>query len=479
MTCKNCGAEITGNPDFCPKCGAIIDPVGVEPKGRKKSGGGNNGLLTALLIVSSLLLIGVVVVILDLCGVITLPTVNNSGTASADPTIPAVTAEPAGQQDGITKAPKVEADPDDPTSWFVTIYAKAGRVLVYETAAGERTEVTVPAGGAVKFHVHSSSLMPTEPVEDAVYYASPKVFIRNSDGSETLIGGVDPIPVNVPELDVSFGVPDSLVTGTGSAVISGSIGQISAALTIGGARVEIAEDGSFSHTLTFTEAGEHVVEAEARLAGYRIYRHSFTVKAELETAAASVIQLPWEYGDTEFSQRVKNDVDVLEVRGRVPAGSIVTVSCEAEAASLTDPAVDAEGVFRFSVTMAEAGDYTLLITCVTPEGSVSAREMHVQRAPNWREYVESSWATTYEALRYASKQAYKITGTVTEIIEDGDCLVVALDLGEGKIIILRYHDHYVNAGTLELGSVHTGIYGHPLGRNEDGTPVVYVWFVID
>lgn len=485
MICKNCGAEVPENTDFCEKCGAIIDTdVPTKDKKEKKTGreskrrsgsGGGNGLLAALLVVASLALIGVVFVILALYGVIKLPFIDSMA-PSGDKT--EATAAPAGLQDGITKAPKVEPDPDDDTRYFVLIYAREGRTLVYESSVGIRQEVTVPPSGQVRFHIPLSSLMPNEPVEEEVYYAVPKIYIRNGDGPETLVEGIEAIPLRIPALEVGFDNPDALTTDDGRVVISGRISQIGAELTIGGEPAVIAADGTFSQALLFTEEGEHTVEAVAKLAGYRVFRHSFTVTVNRAPAEA-LIQLPWEYGDTSFNQRIKNDIETIEVRGRVPSGSTVTVTCESESASLTAPTVAQDGTFSFEATLAVPGDYLLLITCVTPSGSTSTREMHVQRAPDWRAYVESSWAMSYEAFAYQSNQAYKISGTVTEIIEDGDYILAVLELSDGRTIELQYHNHYAGAGSLAVGTVHTGIYGRPMGIGGDGMPLIYVWFVID
>lgn len=468
MTCKECGKEIPADAEFCPECGVIVDRD-EPPKGKreqnKRNRGLSNGLLIAILVVASLLLIAVTVLILDLSGVIDL----HLWKAAKDEL-------PAGQPEGVTKAPSIEMDASDGERLFVTVYAKEGSVLIYESNDGARKETEVPAAGSVKYIVPFSSIIPLEPIDGETVSVTPKVFIRSADGAETPIV-FTPVEIPVPALTVVFD-SEQPVLENGSAVISGRIQPCGEGcrVTVNGENVGLDGEGRFSHTVSLDEAGEYELVFEAKSAGYRAFTRTFRVTV---TAPSALIQFPWEYGDTAYDQRITSDREDIKVKGRVPAGSSVTVSCFSENAALTEPAIGEDGEYSFTVTMAQPGDYELNIVCVTPSGERAERVMHVQRAPDWRAYVESSWKMSYEALKYASSQAYKISGTVTEIIEDGDYIRALLDIGDGKTIVIVYHHHYGAAAPLEVGSKHTGLYGHPLGRNENGVPVVYVWFVIN
>ena len=380
---------------------------------------------------------------------------------------------------GTSKTPVIEKNPDDESSYFVTVYAKEGKVLVYETADGTRKDVTVPASGFVKFRVPVSSLMPTEPIDGSIYQAVPKVYIKNDDGTETLVDGMEPILLQVPALNVRFDQSDAIVSDDGKVEITGRIDLIATKLTIGGEDVYIDQDGSFSHTLTYDEPGDYTLEVEGRLAGHQIYRKSFSVTVTQATSTTVLVELPWEYGDAAFSQRVRNNVDTIEVRGRVPAGSQVTVTCESTNATITVPTVAEDGTFTFSVKMAYAGDYTLMISCLTESGKTSTREMHVQRAPEWSTYTSGAMQMNYASFAYSTTQAYKISGKVTEIIKSDDYILAVLEIEGGKTIVLEYHNHYNSAGTLAEGRTYTKIYGRPMGLNEDGIPQIYVWFVDD
>lgn len=478
MTCKYCGAEVPENADFCPKCGGIVDNGGTDKKKRdrkeikpieKNRRGGLTGLIIALVVVAALLLVCVAAALLDYFNIVDVPFIElgqngGSGTGFLQP--------------ASSKEPSIKLDPNNERHCLVTVFAKAGTKLVYETAYGTRKEVEVPNESYVKFSVPFSALIPQEPLETETVSVVPKVYTVNGDGSETLVEGFEPIEIGVPDLEVTFDNGGEMVSDDGTALISGRVTPAETEITIGGVKAEVAYDGSFSHALAYAESGEYTAEFEARCPGYRVFRRSFSVKVEVPETG--VIQLPWEYGDLSFTQRVKNDADApLEVWGRVPAGASVTASCANEAVIITEPTVDENGRFSFVVTMPAAGDYEILIRCAFSSGESVERVLHVQRAPDWRAYVEGSWAMSYDALCFASRQAYKLSGTVTEIVDDGDVLTVLLDIGDGKTVMLVYHNHYPNAGSLALGSVHTGIYGHPLGKNDDGTPVVYVWFVID
>ena len=85
----------------------------------------------------------------------------------------------------------------------------------------------------------------------------------------------------------------------------------------------------------------------------------------------------------------------------------------------------------------------------------------------------------YASFSYATGQGYKISGTVTEIIEDGDYILAKLMTADDKPLIIQYHHHYGSAGTITVGRTYEKIYGRPMGLNEDGIPQIYVWFVDD
>lgn len=438
-----------------------------EPKRYKKSGGSffsnKNTMSIAIRIAAIVAVLAVLALIIF--GIASL--VKSCNGRNSSPT-------------GTNKAPIIEKNPDDNESYFVTIYAKEGKVLIYETSDGTRKEVTVPSSGFVKFRVPVSSLMPNEPVDGTTYAAKPKVYIKNDDGTETLIDNIEPVMLQIPEINVRFDNADTIVSENGSVEISGHVDLIATVITVNGETAEVGQDGAFSHTVKFENTGDYTIDVEGRLAGHQIYRHTFNVTVMQATPTSNLIELPWQYGDSAYSQRVKNATDTIEVRGRVPAGSTVTASCPGSSnATVSTPVVNADGSFTFNVQMAVAGDYKLLITCTTTDGRVSEREMHVQRAPEYAAYKNSALPMNYASFAYATSQAYRITGTVTEIIKSDDYILAKMTTAEGKELVIEYHNHYGTAGTITVGKAYSYIYGRPMGLNDDGIPQIYVWFVDD
>ena len=377
--------------------------------------------------------------------------------------------------------PVVEQSMDENDIYYVTVYAPEGTKLVYETAGGDRTPYTVQKSGYAKFRVPTVALLPGEPVDGATYSAVPKVLKVNADGTETPIA-IDPIVLNIPSLELTFdNESDTIETDDGTAVISGRIAYIGAELTIDGEPVEIAGDGCFSRTLTFDEEGTYTVTAEAKLPNYQIARRTFNVivNAPSITDPESAIQMPWDYGDTNFKQRVVNGVETISVYGKVPEGSNVSVSTESTNAVLSTAKVDDDGTFHFNVTMAKAGDYTITVSCVTPEGETFERDIHVQRQPDYASYIAGAWAADYSAFSYATSQQYKIGGKVTKILHEGDYYLAEFEMSDGHTIILEYHNHYGTAGEIAVGKSYSNIYGRSKGFDESGNIVFYVWFIND
>ena len=359
------------------------------------------------------------------------------------------------------KAPTVEKNPNE-DSYYVTVYAKEGKTMIYETADGTRKEVTVPGKGYVKFNVPVASLLPTEPVDGAVYEATPKVFIKNDDGTETRVENIGSIMLDVPALNVTLDNADTVVSEDGSALISGRVDPVTSKVTVNGDAVVVNPDGSFSYTVLFEEEGDYTVEVEAKHPGRQIYRHSVKVNVTAPAQVTGLIQLPWEYGDNSYSQRVVYNTQTIEVRGKVPAGSTLTAVCNDTNGSITTPAVDAEGNFKLTVKMNVAGDYTVVLTCTDPEGKVEEREVHVQRQP-----VMANYATA----------EHLISGTVTEIIKNDDYILAKLQRADGSTIIIEYHPHYGSATEIEVGKTYTKMYGRTPTPNADGELQSYIWFI--
>ena len=189
--------------------------------------------------------------------------------------------------------------------------------------------------------------------------------------------------------------------------------------------------------------------------------------------------MPWDYGDTAFSQRVADPNDTVHVYGRVPEGAMLLAEPESELVTIEQIAVSDDGTFAFDAIIAEIGDYTIKLQCTDSSGIASERRIHVQRAPEWRTYVEGAWAMNYDALTRPGAHAYNVKGTVTGVTEHIEYYLVTLETSDGNTLVLEYHYHYPGSNSFEIGREYKWIYGYPKGRNAEGAPVVYVWFVND
>lgn len=424
---------------------------------QKNSGGGLNTAIKIAAIVAALMLLAIAALLLK-------GPIQSCRSASQSPT-------------GTNKAPVITPNTDDPDYYNVTVYAKEGKKLLYETAGGITREVTVTSDDAVTFKVHKSSLMPAEPIDSNVYPATPTVYIVNDDGSKTLIEDMPSVMLDVPAIDISFDIPDNYISDDGRPTVSGHIDLIATELTINGEQVTINPDGSFAQDLLFEDTGDYTVKVEGKLPGYQIFRKDLNITVEMAIPETPLIEFPWEYGDMEYSQRVKSSVDTIEVRGRVPAGSTLEATCDSSNASLSVPAVSDDGSYSFSVKMAYPGDYKIHLVCTTESGQLSERDFHVQRAPEYSRYLDGAWQMNYASFEHNIAQAYQIRGTVTEILQEGDYILANLELADGNNIVIEYHNHYGSAGEIVVGKTYDKLYGRPLGLNDDGIPQVYIWFV--
>ena len=374
-------------------------------------------------------------------------------------------------------APEILRDAADPDVYRITIYAENGTPVVYENTRGIRREYSVNSDNRIVFELRGSDLIPDEPLDSTAYSVQPKFYTRGADQTLQPIADMGYIMLEVPEVVVTMDCGDTIETEDGHVVITGHVETTGAELYVDSERMALSPDGNFKFERDYEMNGEYEVAFEAKLARCCTYKNA--VKVVVNIPEPPAIMLPWDLGDTRFSQRVTDPGDTINVHGSAAEGSTVTVSCDNELVVLSEPIVGQDGAFMFTATLPEVGDYLINITATDPAGVVSTREMHLQRAPEWRPYVESAWAMSYDALTRPSKQCYNIKGTVTEIIEHTDRFLVVLETEDGNTLLLEYHHHYASANTFVVGKQYNWIYGFPMGRNSEGAPVVYVWFVND
>ena len=374
-------------------------------------------------------------------------------------------------------APEIVRDAADPDVYRITIYAENGTPVVYENTRGIRREYSVNSDNRIVFELRGSDLIPDEPLDSTAYSVQPKFYTRGADQALKPIEDMGYIMLEVPEVVVTMDCGDTIETEDGHVVITGHVETTGAELYVDSERMALSSDGNFKFERDYEMNGEYEVAFEAKLARCCTYKNA--VKISVNIPEPPAILLPWDLGDTRFSQRVTDPADTINVHGSAAEGSTVTVSCDNELVVLTEPEVGDDGAFMFTATLPEVGDYVVNITATDPTGVVSTRQMHLQRAPEWKPYVESAWAMSYDALTRPSKQCYNIKGTVTEIIEHVDHYLVVLETADGNTLLLEYHHHYASANSFVVGKQYNWIYGFPMGRNAEGAPVVYVWFVND
>ncbi len=375
------------------------------------------------------------------------------------------------------RSPQIVQNSADPMKARITIFARNGSVIVYETPAGVRTEYQVNADDRKVFEISLEDYLPDEPMETTAYSVQPKFYIKNADGTLEPISDMGYVMLEVPELNAVVNCGDAIVSEDGVVHITGHVYPVKAEVTADGEKLEVNGGGDFSFDRTYEENGVYTVIFEAKLPRYCVFRRSITVTVDIPEPPA--VMLPWDMGETRYSQRITDPNDTIELHGMAPAGSSVTAACGNELVILTEPIVGADGSFSLTAMLPEAGDYEIVFTCTDPEGQIFTRTMHVQRAPDYTSYVESAWAMSYDALQRPSKQCYNIRGTVTEILEHGDYYLVKLETSNGGTLILEYHHHYATANSFMEGKEYKWIYGFPMGKDQNGTAHVYVWFVND
>ena len=375
------------------------------------------------------------------------------------------------------RSPQIVQNSEDPFKARVTIFAKNGSVIVYETPGGSRTEYQVNTDDRKVFEINLEDYLPNEPMDTTAYSVQPKFYIRNADGTLDPISDMGYVMLEVPELNAVVNCEDAIVSEDGKVHITGHVYPVKAEVTADGEKLAVNGGGDFSFEKTYEENGVYTVTFEAKLPRYCIFRRSITITVEIPEPPA--VMLPWDMGDTRYSQRITDPNDTIELHGMAPAGSTVTAACDNELVMLTEPIVGDDGSFSLTAMLPDVGDYEIVFTCTDAEGQVFTRTMHVQRAPEYKSYVESAWAMSYEALQRPSKQCYNIKGTVTEIIEHTDYYLVKLETSDGGTLMLIYHHHYGTANSFKEGKQYNWIYGYPMGKDQNGIAQVYVWFVND
>lgn len=382
-------------------------------------------------------------------------------------------------RDGNTS--EVKLNPNDPNKYYVIVPATEGTTLVFEGTDGSRKELQVSSKQKVTFNVHISSLLPQDYIETDTVTVQPQVFQIDASGNKTIIE-VPALEVDVPKIKIDFETPDSFESDDGIVTIKGNLAtsNLKAQLIMGTEKIPVDENGYFAYTVK-RDMGEHKFDFTARLIGYTTLHKTFTANVTQVLTAEQIIVIP-----ESFHSRSLNVDESIRVYGSVPAGAHISIaSNDPEFTLKSEPEVDELGNFGFEVNLpTPAKAYKFLITARLEDGTVFERPFSVERPPVYSEYVPTVWPGNYaemsKSVHVTDLRGFKITGTVGEILYDGDYLVAKLTLDSGELIEIEYHDHYSSASDLQEGSHYT-MYGCSLGTSvsPDGNLRIFIWFVQD
>ena len=380
---------------------------------------------------------------------------------------------------GPIKGTEFSIDPNSPNTYNVTVRADEGTILVYETSNGQQFEHQVPHKNGVTFTVSVPDLLPVEPIEGTTCEVTPKVYIKEADGTLTPIE-IAPQTIDVPPLEFTFDTPDSFEAENGNVEIRGRIrqDQRNAEITINNEPVTVNDDGSFLYQKKM-DKGEYTLDLLAKLGGHTIYRKSFNATVKKILTAEEIVVIP-----KSFVTRALNVEDSIRVNGTVPKGTVISVvSQDPEFSLKSQPEVEEGGSFSFEVNLPEAAKaYPFTIVATLSDGTVYERPFCVERPPVYSEYVQSVWAENYEEMlkpvHVTDKRGFKMTGTIEEIIYNEDYLLAKMALSDGSVIEIEYHNHYSTASELTVGERYT-MYGYSLGTNDEGMLRMFIWFVQD
>lgn len=375
---------------------------------------------------------------------------------------------------------EVTVNPNDPNSYLITVHAKEGSVVVYEFSNGSRTEdYTISHKNGAIFKVAKSDLLPVEPIEGTTCSVTPKVLIKNEDGSYAPIP-IEPIDIDVPEIGITFDTPDSFEAANGVVEVKGRVpsNRMNAELTLNGQPLTINEDGSFVYSEKM-DKGEYDLEFLGKLGGCSILHKTFKATVNRILTPEEIVVIP-----RSFVTRALNVENSIRVNGTVPAGATIAVaSSDPEFSLKSQPEVDADGNFTFEVnlpTAAKAYPFTIIATLA--DGTTYERPFCVERPPVYNEYVPTVWPDNYDEMikpnHVTDMRGFQLKGTISEILYDGDYLTAKMDLDNGHTVVIEYHNHYNGASALEVGTHHV-MFGYSTGMDEENLLHLFIWFVQD
>ncbi|MBR0026064.1 MAG: hypothetical protein IJP37_02790 [Clostridia bacterium] len=371
---------------------------------------------------------------------------------------------------------------DGSPAYAVTIYAKDGSIVRFTYPDGETTDITVKNGQAAA-RVPVSVWTPTEPVESSPVSVKPNFSIVAEDGSVTPVD-LPAVEIEVPAITVTMSQPATaeLECDTTALAFAGTLSDPTAAIFVNDQQFPVTEDGSFSGTYELGSTGTHNVVFEGRKGGCVIGRHEVVVtvaEAPEEPVAPQPEEVPASGIALAEDGVLRSTGSTLTVKGTMEVGATITATGDVSG----EPTVDsANGTFSFTAKTPDTGKQYKVTITATKDGKATTKEFHIERAPDYKDYVESAWRMDYDHIVSVptQSQGYACKGTIVEIIESSREKVLAkMDVGGGDLVVIEYHPAYATAGTIAVSDNNYTIFAYPNGKHDSGLPLMYAWFVND
>jgi hypothetical protein len=387
----------------------------------------------------------------------------------------------------ITKQATITPDTSDPANkrYLITVYAKTGSHLRFTAGSlvkdGDDLIVT---DGKKSMIVDAEIFMPTEPVDSASLNIYPDIVVIGKDGTEEKVEFVEPIVIEVPSIGLTLTAPVSpFETATSDITISGTVDDTTASVFVGDNQFTVDETGGFSGTYSLSAEGPSTITVEARKNGYQIARQTITVNYTASTTTGSngndgttqpvsaVTGTPsFDFADDQSRRTTEA---TITVKGTAQSGAALSVT----GVELSNPVtVNSDGTFSFTVKLDEVGLYTAAVSS-NLNGTVGTRTIYLERNHADKDaYIEGAHMLDYQYLIDAPnhEQAYELVGKVAEVIQTSPFVIAKVTTQDGDVLFY----YYSGIASVEANDGKTyEIYGDPNGKDANGTPILYAWYI--
>jgi len=388
----------------------------------------------------------------------------------------------------ITKQATITPDTSDPTNkqYLITVYAKTGSRLRFTAGSLVREgDDLIVTDGKKSMIVNEDVFMPTEPVDSASLNIYPDIVVIGKDGTEEKVEFLEPIVIEVPSIGLTITSPASPFEAVSPDVtVTGTVDDNTASVFIGDNQFTVDETGGFSGTYSLNAEGQSTITVEARKNGYQIARQTITANYTASTATtgggstggtaqpvSAVTGTPtFDFADDQSRRTTEA---TLTVKGTAQSGTALSVT----GVELSNPVtVNSDGTFSFTVKMDEVGLYTATVSS-SLNGSTGTRTIYLERNHADKDaYIEGAHMLDYQYLVDAPnhKQAYELVGKVAEVIQTSPFVIAKITTTDGDVLFY----YYSGIASVDANDGKTyEIYGDPNGKDANGTPILYAWYI--